>query len=118
MPALPAPELLAQAADLCLRPWRHGVRLLGEDDQECTLRVEARDGEGGRRPEQDLEVEIYRSGPDLNLMVSRVEDPGAPLLWHGSHPVWLCSDSGMRCERPADGAPLEAFCRRLRALLG
>jgi hypothetical protein len=31
--------------------------------------------------------------------------------------VWMDSATGERCERPADGAPLEALCRRIRALL-
>jgi hypothetical protein len=60
---------------------------------------------------------IYRSGKELNLMLTRLADDQAPLLWHGHHPVWMQAASGERCERPADGAPFEAFCRRVRALL-
>lgn len=110
-------EQLARAADLALQPWSHAVRLQDVDDDECTLRIEARDGQGQRQPDHDLELEIYRSGQDLHLMLSRVGDERAPLLWQGSHPVWLHADSGARCAAPADGARLEAFCRRLRALL-
>lgn len=114
---------IAKAADLCLKPWRHAVRFKGDvpSDTElcsdCELLIEARDAEGVRVPERDLELEIYRSGEDLNLMLSVVSDEAAPLLWHGSHPVWMQATSGERCERPADGAPLEALCRRLRAWL-
>ncbi len=111
-------ELLARAADVCLKPRRHAVRVVDTAPDDYTLRIEARDGAGARQPQHDLELEIYRSGPDLNLMLSQVSDELAPLLWHGSHPVWLRSDSGERCAAPADGAPLEALCRRLRALLG
>jgi hypothetical protein len=50
-------------------------------------------------------------------MLTQLGDEHAPLLWHGSHAVWMQASSGERCERPADGAPLEAFCRRVRALL-
>ena len=114
---------IARAADLCFKPWRHAVRFKGDarSDAElcsdCELLLEARDAGGVRVPERDLELEIYRSGDDLNLMLSSVSDETAPLLWHGSHPVWMQAASGERCERPSEGAPLEAFCRRLRALL-
>ncbi|MCU0528266.1 MAG: hypothetical protein MUD04_01975 [Cyanobium sp. Prado107] len=113
-------EQLARAADLSLPPWRHAVRrdeAAAQTPLDCTLRIEARDGDGARQPCHDLELEIYRSGEELNLMLSRVADGQAPLLWHGRHPVWLHPDTGERCERPGDGAGLEALCRRLRALL-
>jgi hypothetical protein len=114
---------LARAADLCLKPGRHALRWSGDppsrigDCSDCALLIEARDPDGVRCPERDLELEIYRSGNELNLMLTRLADEQAPLLWHGSHPVWMHHASGERCERPADGAPLEALCRRIRALL-
>lgn len=114
---------LAKAADLCLKPNRHAVRFSGEPPNDvgscddCLLLIEVRDSAGMRLPEGDLELEIYRSGSALNLMLSKVNDHGAPLLWHGSHPVWMQPESGERCERPADGAAFEALCRRVRALL-
>jgi hypothetical protein len=120
-------ELVARAADLCLGPYRHGVRCCAEatasgfaddESEDCCLLIEARDAEGTRCPRADLELELYRSGNELNLMLSRISQDDAPLLWHGSHPVWMQAASGERCERPIDGAPLEALCRRLRALLG
>jgi len=116
-------RLVAAAADLCRKPLRHGVVAVGEPagddlrDMEVSLRLEARSPEGERQPQQDLELEIYPSGAALHLMLSRPEDEQAPLLWHGGHPVWLRGDTGERCERPADGAALEAFSRRLQALL-
>jgi hypothetical protein len=114
---------LAKAADLCLKPNRHALRFSGEapstmgECSDCALLIEARDVDGVRLLECDLELEIYRSGDDLNLMLSWVSDEQAPMLWHGSHPVWMHPASGERCERPPDGAPLEALCRRIRALL-
>ena len=114
---------LAKAADHCLKPYRHALRFSGEpptsigDCSDCALLIEARDGDGVRMPEHDLELEIYRSGADLNLMLTRLGDDALPLLWHGSHAVWMQATSGERCERPADGAPFEALCRRIRALL-
>lgn len=116
-------ELVARAADLCLKPLRHAVRFNGDppsqvgECSDCCVLIEARDSEGVRVPDADLELEIYRSGAALNLMLSRLGALQAPLLWHGSHPVWMEADSGLRCERPADGAALEALCRRLRVLL-
>lgn len=123
-------EALARAADLCHPPWQHAVRAAHPDKNhrsdaappvrvvlDLPLRLEARDAEGSRRPEHDLELELYRSGDELNLMLSRVLDDEAPILWHGNHPLWLQADDGRPCERPLDGAPLEAFCRRVRALL-
>jgi hypothetical protein len=114
---------IAKAADLCFTPYRHALRFSGEpptsigECSDCALLIEARDPDGARQPERDLELEIYRSGADLNLMVSWVSDEEAPMLWHGSHAVWMQASSGERCERPSDGAPLEALCRRLRAIL-
>jgi len=114
---------LARAADLCLKPNRHGLRFSGEppssigDCSDCCLLIEARGADGERLPDLDLELEIYRSGSELNLMLTRLADEQAPLLWHGHHPVWMHAASGERCERPPGGAPLEAFCRRVRALL-
>lgn len=128
-------ELVARAADLCLKPLRHAVRYSGSSAdaaaqagaaaqadaaaqaRDCCLLIEARDQDGLRFPAGDLELEIYRSGQGLNLMLARLGDEQAPLLWHGSHAVWMQAANGERCDRPPDGAPLEALCRRLRALL-
>mgnify|MGYP003341249388 CR=1 FL=1 len=114
---------LAKAADLCFKPNRHALRFSGDppssigDCSDCALLIEARDPAGVRLLQNDLELEIYRSGDDLNLMISRVSDEMAPMLWHGSHPVWLRADTGAQCPAPTDSARLEALCRRLRALL-
>jgi hypothetical protein len=119
-------ELLAQlaaAADLTCKPLRHAARFSGEPPStsgqanDCCVRLEARNSAGERIETADLELEIYRSGDQLNLMLSRLGDEEAPLLWHGRHPVWMDGTTGERRERPADGASLEAFARRVRALL-
>ena len=110
-------RLVAAAADLCRKPLRHGVVLTSDPEQEdCSLRIETRSPEGERRTEEDLELEIYRCGQDLHLTLAWAEPDDRPMLWQGSHPVWM-SPRGERCERPADGLPLEALARRLRALL-
>ena len=114
---------MARAADLCLKPHHHALRFSGQppatigDVQDCCLLIEVRDAQGIRHNSLDLELEIYRSGSDLNLILSRLNDDKLPVLWHGNHPVWMHSGTGERCERPADGAPMEALCRRIRALL-
>jgi len=120
-------RLVAAAADLCRKPLRHGVVALGDTEPgrepaaaqttDLCLRLEARTPEGERCPADDLELEIYRSGGELNLTLSWVEEEERPLLWQGSHPVWMDGSTGVRCACPAGGAPLEALARRLRALL-
>ncbi len=119
-------QLVAAAADLCCKPWRHAVictspaaglgQLADLDELDCALRLDVRNPAGERLPEQDLELELYRSGRDLNVTVGWCDE--RPLLWHGSHPVWMDGTTGERCSRPHDGLPLEALARRLRALLG
>jgi hypothetical protein len=110
-------RLVAAAADLCRKPLRHGVVLTSrEEDEDCSLRIEARSATGERLGREDLDLEIYRSGTELHLTLAWREDDQRPMLWQGSHPVWM-TPHGQRCERPADGLPLEALARRLRALL-
>ncbi|EDY38965.1 conserved hypothetical protein [Cyanobium sp. PCC 7001] len=131
-------QLVAAAADLCRRPLRHAVLPArveedtaaapdmeadgaadGKPDEadDCCLRLEVRSPDGERRPQDDLELELYRSGDGLNLTLAWADDPDRPMLWHGQHPVWMRPDTGERCERPQDGAALEALARRLRALM-
>ncbi|MEX1317994.1 MAG: hypothetical protein AB1Z22_12835 [Synechococcaceae cyanobacterium] len=125
-PELPPPaqlcQLVAAAADHCRRPLRHGVRCLegseaAEAFQECCLQLEVRDAAGQRLPAEDLELELFRSGEELHLTLAWTVEPSRPLLWQGSHPVWMEAASGQRCERPGEGSPLESLARRLRALL-
>ncbi len=114
---------LAAAADLCLKPQRHGVRLVGElpppeaPDADLCVRIEPRSPEGVRLEQADLELELYRSGTDIHLTLVTLADDSAPLLWQGSHPVWMDGISGERCDRPEGGLPLEALARRIRALV-
>jgi hypothetical protein len=113
--------LVAAAADLCRKPLRHGVVLTSRpDDPDCSLELEVRNAQGERLPEHDLELEIFLSGSEgsarLHLTLAWRLDESLPMLWQGNHPVWM-DVQGLRCERPADGAPLEALARRLRALL-
>ncbi len=122
-------QLVAAAADLCRKPLRHAVRLPAGGEppspagrqhlvEDVTLLLQVRDVHGNRLPEEDLELELYRSGGDLHITLGWVHRDELPLLWQGSHPVWMDGVSGVRCERPPEGPPLEALARRLRDLLG
>lgn len=121
-------RLVAAAADLCRKPLRHAVVLPDRGDAgaaaaetgdslDLCLRLEARTPEGERVPAEDLELEIYRSGDALNLTLAWCHRDDQPLLWQGSHPVWMDGATGLRCGCPPQGEPLEALARRLRALL-
>ena len=113
--------LIAKSADVCLKPWSHAVIVIDPSApaelDELDVRIECRDGDGQRHPDRDLELEIYRSGEEINLMLSWWDQPERPMLWHGRHPVWMDGASGQRCSAPQDAAPLEALGRRLRALV-
>ncbi|WP_320676679.1 hypothetical protein [Prochlorococcus sp. MIT 1300] len=127
--------LVASAADVSFKPWVHAAVVvedqsildLSESDTslslvkkeffDLTIRVECRDREGKRYVEQDLELEIYRSGKELNLMLSWLTYVNRPILWHGQHPIWMDGATGERCTPPKDGSQMESFSRRLRALL-
>ena len=121
------PDLLqeiAQACDLCLKPWRHSIvndstiqkQPSNDDLIDLILRVECRDLEGKRLQENDLEIEIYNSGDDLSITLSWIDFPDRPILWQGKHSVWMDSKSGMLLKVPAQGAALEGLARRLRSI--
>ena len=115
-------QLVAAAADLCLMPQLHSVKPLdnppeGPEADEWCLRIQPRQPDGQRLSEADIELEIFRSGEDLHLMMGWPEQPERPLLWHGQHTIWMDGSSGERCEPPPGGEALEALARRLRALL-
>lgn len=129
LPEADLAQRVAAAADLCRKPLRHAVLAATDPTkpdapsleqmaelQDCCLKLEVRSPAGERLPEEDLELELYRSGDDLHLTLAWAADPELPMLWQGRHPVWM-SSNGSRCERPGAGLPLEALARRLRALL-
>ena len=115
-------DVIAHTADLCRKPYQHAVVPMHEGEDASSMddvlvRIETRDASGARLEAMDLELEIYRSGSDVNLMLSWCDQTERPMLWQGQHPVWMHGDNGMRCTAPADGQPLEAMARRLRAQL-
>ncbi len=114
---------VAKASDYCLKPWRHSVinnsvnstNPINDEIIDLTLIVECRDKEGQRFPENDLEIEIYRSGVDLNFTFAWRSFPEKPILWQGKHSLWMDSLTGKRSQPPEGGSSLEALARRLRA---
>ena len=113
-------KLIAKSADVCLKPWIHAVVPIDPSApavlDDLNVRIECRDPQGERCPERDLELEIYRSGNDINLMLSWWDQPERPMLWQGRHPVWMNGESGQRLSAPEDAGPLEALGRRLHSL--
>ncbi len=113
---------IAKAADYCFKPWLYSVvdssdnELVGEN-LDFVLLVQCRNKEGERHPENDLELEIYRSGSDVNVMVSWYEKKDLPILWHGKYSVWMNPESGRRCQAPDNGSNIESFVRRLKVFL-
>ena len=114
---------VASAADLTMKPWLHAVvnQQLGSSEIETCdesldliIRIECRNQEGKRFPKNDLDLEVYRSGIDLNLMLFWCNQNEFPLLWHGKHAVWMDGNTGKRCQSPIDASPLESLARRIR----
>ena len=119
-------SIVAAAADLCLKPFKHSVieQELNIDSHQSDvskfdliLKIECRDKNGIRCPQHDIDLEIYRSGDEFNLTLFRSAKSDSPILWHGKHPVWIDGDTGKRCQPPVDNSLLESFARRLRAVL-
>ncbi len=115
-------EKIAVAADLCLKPWKHSVIISIDNDDENSLLedlvlvIQARNSEGLRSSDNDLEVEIYKSGSDLSITLSKSSLPECPILWHGTYSLWMSSETGKICEPPLDSSRYESFVRRLRCL--
>jgi len=117
---------IARAADLSMKPWIHSVldtcsskseeKDADSDALDLILRVECRGPDGVRFELNDLDLEIYRSGDDLSLMISKVNPKEKFILWHGKHSMWMNGDTGISCEGPNYGEIIESFARRLRAL--
>tara|TARA_B100000214_G_C23862536_1_gene578779 strand:- start:492 stop:887 length:396 start_codon:yes stop_codon:yes gene_type:complete len=114
---------VSKAADICFKPFKHSAVLLNSNNNdelnkisfsEINLRIESRDLEGNRNSEMDLELELFRSGRDLNLTLSWLSFPSKPILWHGNYSLWLDSVTGKKIDSPPDSIKLESFARRLR----
>ncbi len=119
-------EVIAAAADLCMKPWKHAVIPTSQNLEDCSIEnhkldlsfnLQCRTIDGNRCQINDLELEIYSSGKDLNIIISWLDQPEKPILWQGHYSVWMDANSGQKCSSPANSQSLEAFARRLRSLL-
>ena len=115
---------VAKAADLCMKPYVHSVSLEGHLDNETsdekledlTFKIQCRDIEGERQHSMDIELEVYKSGNEINMTLSWMSLLDTPILWQGKHSVWMDSDSGVQCQAPSNGQLFESLARRLRTL--
>jgi len=113
---------VAKAADLCMKPYAHAVFLENKLDDENDLedlifKIQCRNIDGVREESMDIELEVYKSGNELNMTISWKSLIDRPILWQGKHPVWMDSSSGVQCEMPSYGKLFESLARRLRTVL-
>ena len=112
---------VAKAADLCMKPYSHSVFLENQLDDENDLedlifKIQCRNIDGEREESMDIELEVYKSGNELNMTISWKSLIDRPILWQGKHPVWMDSSSGVQCEMPSYGKLFESLARRLRTV--
>ena len=110
---------VAKAADLCMKPYLHSVFLenhLVNDLEDLTFKIQCRNLEGERQESMDIELEVYKSGNEVNMTISWKSLIDKPILWQGRHAVWMDSLSGVQCETPSYGKLFESLARRLRTV--
>ncbi len=110
---------VAKAADLSMKPYAHSVSLDNqlEDDMnfdDLIFRIQCRNIDGEREESMDIELEVYKSGNEINMTICRKSLIDGPILWQGKHAVWMDSSSGIQCESPSYGKLYESLARRLR----
>ena len=113
---------VAKAADLCMKPYVHSVSLGNQlndfnDIEDLIFKIQCRNIDGEREESMDIELEVYKSGKDLNMTLSWKSIIDRPILWQGKHSVWMDSSSGVQCKIPSYGKEFESLARRLRTLL-
>ena len=112
---------VAKAADLCMKPYVHSVfwenQFNDENDlNELIFKIQCRNIDGEREESMDIELEVYKSGNEVNMTISWKSLIDRPILWQGKHAVWMDSSSGVQCDIPSDGKPFESLARRLRTI--
>ena len=112
---------VAKAADLCLKPYVHSVSLenqLGDGNylDELIFKIQRRNVNGEREDSMDIELEVYKSGNEVNMTISWKSLIDRPILWQGKHAIWMDSSSGVQCETPSYGKLFESLARRLRTV--
>ena len=112
---------VAKAADLCMKPYVHSVFLenqLDDDNDlyELIFKIQCRNIDGAREESMDIELEVYKSGKEVNMTISWKSLIDRPILWQGKHAIWMDSSSGMQCDPPSSGKIFESLARRLRTV--
>ena len=112
---------VAKAADLSLKPYVHSVSLENQlndanDLEDLIFKIQCRNIDGEREESMDIELEVYKSGKEVNMTISWKALISRPILWQGKHPVWMDSFSGVQCETPSYGKVFESLARRLRTV--
>ena len=112
---------VAKAADLCMKPYLHSVSLENQLDaandlEDFIFKIQCRNIDGEREESMDIELEVYKSGNEVNMTLSWKSLIEKPILWQGKHAVWMDSSSGVQCEIPSDGKLFESLARRLRTI--
>ena len=112
---------VAKAADVCLKPHIHSVFLEnysddGNDLNDFIFKIQSRNLEGEREGSLDIELEVYKSGNEVNMTLSWKCLSERPILWQGKHAIWMDSSSGMQCDTPSYGKTFESLARRLRTV--
>ncbi len=78
-------------------------RTIQHDD--LFVRIETRDASGSRNGGHGSRLEIYRSGNDVNLMLSWCDQAERPMLWQGQHPVWMQETTACAARLQQTGNP-------------
>ena len=112
---------VAKAADHCIKPFVHSVSLENQLDDEKYLdelifKIQCRNIDGEREESLDIELEVYKSGDELNMTLSWKSLSNRPILWQGKHAIWMDSSSGLQCETPSYGKQFESLARKLKTV--
>ena len=111
---------VAKAADLCMKPYVHSVFLENQLDDnvldDLIFKIQRRNTNGERDDSMEIELEVYKSGNEVNMTISWKSLIDRPILWQGKHAVWMDSSSGIQCETPTYGKLFESLARRLRTV--
>ena len=83
---------------------------------ELIFKIHSRNIDGEREESMDIELEVYKSGSEVNMTISWKSLIDRPILWQGKHAVWMDSSSGVQCETPSYGKLFESLARRLRTV--
>ena len=83
---------------------------------DLIFKIQRRNTDGEREDFMDIELEVYKSGNEVNMTISWKSLIDRPILWHGKHSIWMDSSSGVQCDPPSYGKIFESLARRLRTV--